>query len=49
MIKQFGYEKLVEKQIAEKRQEELAWIWKRKIVGVYRSSARSRGLRRVSS
>jgi hypothetical protein len=34
MIKQFGYEQAVEEQIAEKRDAELKWIWKRKLLGV---------------
>jgi hypothetical protein len=34
MIKQFGYEQIVEKQIAEKRENELALIWKRKLLGL---------------
>jgi hypothetical protein len=34
MIKQFGYEQVVEKQIAEKRETELVLIWKRKLLGL---------------
>jgi hypothetical protein len=34
MIKQFGYEQAVEEQIAEKRDAELQWIWRRKLLGL---------------
>lgn len=33
MIKLFGWERRVESKIYEKREEELAWLWKIKILG----------------
>jgi hypothetical protein len=33
MVKLFGYEHLVEQQIGSKRDDELKWIWKRKLIG----------------
>lgn len=34
MIKLFGWENRVERSIAEKREGELKWIWKRKLLGM---------------
>lgn len=34
MIKLFGWERRVEKNVAEKRETELGWIWKRKLLGL---------------
>lgn len=34
MIKLFGWENRVTEMIAEKREDELRWIWKRKILGM---------------
>ncbi|KAH7905541.1 hypothetical protein BJ138DRAFT_1017581, partial [Hygrophoropsis aurantiaca] len=34
MIKLFGWEPKMEKKISEKREEELGWIWKQKILGI---------------
>lgn len=34
MIKLFGWERRVQSDVAGKREEELGWIWKRKMLGV---------------
>ena len=34
MIKLFGWESRVKETFAEKRENELGWIWKRKILGL---------------
>ncbi|KAI0693031.1 hypothetical protein BC835DRAFT_1520746 [Cytidiella melzeri] len=39
MIKLFGWEPRVKQAVAEKREEELSWIWKRKVIGFASSIA----------
>lgn len=34
MIKLFGWERRVQETVGEKREGELVWIWKRKILGL---------------
>lgn len=34
MIKVFGWEKKMEEQISEKREEELVWLWKKQVLGL---------------
>ena len=40
MIKLFGWETRVRDTIAEKREEELNWVWKRKLLGVINDCAK---------
>ncbi|KAI0685987.1 hypothetical protein BC835DRAFT_1420713 [Cytidiella melzeri] len=39
MVKLFGWESRVKKTVAEKREEELYWVWKRKLLGMASSTA----------
>ncbi len=34
MIKLFGWETRVREEVTEKREEELVWVWKRKVLGL---------------
>lgn len=34
MIKMFGWESRVQETVAEKREDELGWIWKRTVLGL---------------
>ena len=40
MIKLFGWEARVTRIIAEKREEELKWIWKKKLLGMANHSVK---------
>jgi hypothetical protein len=40
MIKLFGWEGRVKESIVEKRDEELKWVWKRKLLGVFNDVAK---------
>ena len=40
MVKLFGWESRVRESVAEKREEELKWIWKRKLLGMIASTAK---------
>ncbi len=40
MVKLFGWETRVKETIAEKREEELTWVWKRKLLGVINDCAK---------
>jgi hypothetical protein len=40
MIKLFGWEGRVKESIGEKRDEELKWVWKRKLLGVFNDVAK---------
>ena len=40
MIKLFGWESRVRETVAEKREEELKWIWKRKLLGMISNVAK---------
>jgi hypothetical protein len=40
MIKLFGWEGRIRDTVAEKREEELRWIWKQKLLGLASSIAK---------
>ena len=40
MVKLFGWESRVRESVAEKREEELKWIWKRKLLRMIASTAK---------
>lgn len=40
MIKLFGWESRVKESVSEKREEELKWVWKRKLLGMASNTAK---------
>jgi hypothetical protein len=40
MIKLFGWEPKVDKQIAEKREDELKWLWKRRLLDLLNNNVK---------
>ncbi len=41
MIKLFGWEKKIEEKVAEKREEELVWLWRRQVLELANNSIKS--------